>query len=253
VRSMVAAAKRRGASKIVVVGTHAFRAARNGRAVARRISRGAGVDVRVLSMREEAELAFLTAAAKFDRPRAVTFLIDIGGGSVEFVVARRGRVVAAKSAPLGALILTERHVHSDPVDRSEYAAMRREIDRAVARMTAPWQHVARAAAFVATGGAATTALDMARHSHRAVPASASLHLGDLRSLEVACLARTVRERRRLPGLPADRAEIMPAGLAVVISFMTHTRKRVVRVVGGGIREGLILRMSETTRNARARG
>jgi exopolyphosphatase/guanosine-5'-triphosphate,3'-diphosphate pyrophosphatase len=83
-----------------------------------------------------------------------------------------------------------------------------------------------------------------------------LRLGELRALQARCVKRTLSERRRLPGLPADRADIIPAGLAVLLSFMEHARKRVVRVGAGGVRDGLILTMlreaTETPGSARSR-
>ncbi len=246
VRDLARAATRRGASRIVAVGTYAFRAARNGEEAARRIARVAGIDVRILRGREEAEMSFASARARLARPRATTVLIDVGGGSTEFVVAQGGRVLTARSLPLGALRLTERHLRRDPIDRDEFHRLQREVEAAVCRVTRPVARIARTADLIASGGSATTAVDMVRGTARGktgIRATARLHLGDLRRLESACLSRTIAERKRMPGLPPDRADIVPAGIAVVIAFMTALRKRVVTVSGGGVREGVILRMA----------
>lgn len=241
VRSLAATARRHGAARIIAVGTYALRAATNGADVARRIGRAAGSDVTVLDGREEARLSFLSARSRLGHPRPVTFLMDIGGGSAQFVAARGTAIIAAQSLPLGALRLTERHLRHDPIHPAEYQNMRREIDRAVSRVTAPFARLAPRAAFVAVGGSATTALAMARGSTR-TRRDGKLRLSDLRRLEHACLTRTIAQRRLLPGLPPDRADIIPAGIAVMLACMTVWRKRVVHVTGGGVREGAILAM-----------
>ncbi|HEU4366288.1 MAG TPA: hypothetical protein VFT13_12580, partial [Candidatus Krumholzibacteria bacterium] len=88
VKSLAAEARRHGAARILAVGTYALRTARNGARVAREIERAAGLEVRVLTGREEARLAFLSARSRLARPHSVTFMVDIGGGSAQFVAAR---------------------------------------------------------------------------------------------------------------------------------------------------------------------
>ncbi len=241
VASLAADARRHGAKRVVAVGTWAFRVADNGREVARRISLVSRVPVRVLSGPEEARCAFLSARAYGGRARPASFLLDIGGGSAQFIVARGERVVSTRSLPLGALHLTERYLHQDPIDPAEHARMRAEIDRTVARAVAPHANLAPRASFLAVGGSAVTALAMARPGRPPSPRGV-LKRSDLRRVEAVCLARTIAQRKRLPGLSPDRADIIPAGLAVVLAFMTATGKRVAHVSAGGVREGVILAM-----------
>jgi exopolyphosphatase/guanosine-5'-triphosphate,3'-diphosphate pyrophosphatase len=242
VRALGTLARSHGADVVVAVGTYAFRSAKNGRAVAREMARRTGVPIRVLTGREEATLAYLSALALVERPQRVTFLIDVGGGSTEFVVARRGRIASARSLPLGALRLTERRVHSDPITARERRALEREIDTAVTRAVHSFRRVRPSDAdFVASGGSVTTALAMLAPRRRASRSTAArISRRDLATLADACYARTLAQRKRLPGLPADRADIIPAGLSVVLAFMRQTRKRTLIVSGGGIREGAIL-------------
>lgn len=76
--------------------------------------------------------------------------------------------------------------------------------------------------------------------------SGTITVSGLRALEQRCRAASTATRRRMPGLPADRADIIPAGLAVVLAFARAARKRVVHVSGGGIREGVVLAMLRGT-------
>lgn len=240
VKALSLLARAHGASVIIGVGTYAFRQAANGDAVARRIARQSGVPVRVLTGREEAMLAHLSVLSRLDRPKPYTFVIDVGGGSVEFVAAHRGRIVSARSLPLGALRLTERHVHSDPIAPRERRALERQIDTAVARVLAPFRRIPPSQIdLVASGGSVTTALAMLAPRARRAP-NARVSRGDLMALADLCFARTLAQRKRLPGLPADRADIIPAGLAVVNALLSQSGKRILTVNDGGLREGVLI-------------
>ncbi len=248
VHTLSTLARSHGAEVVVAVGTYAFRTASNGDVVARRIARRAGVPLRVLSGREEAMLAYLSVLTRLSRPKAYTFLIDVGGGSTEFVAARSGRLVRARSLPLGALRLTERRLHSDPIAPAERRALEREVDAAVSRVVAPFRRVpASRIDLVASGGSATTAVAMLSPRARRTPTT-RLSRRRVQVLADACFARTIAQRKRLRGLPADRADIMPAGLAVVLAFMRHAGKRTLVVSDGGIREGVLIAIDAELRS-----
>lgn len=243
VAALAKTAREHGSGTIVAVGTYALRTAANGEAVAKRIARDAGVPVRILTGEEEASLSYVSALLHIPNPKPNTFVLDLGGGSVEFIAARRGRVVEAKSLPLGALRLTERHLHSDPPSAAERRALEREVNAAIERLTARFRRVQPGSAdFVACGGTATTAVTML--GRRAYGAQATVRVSELQELTERCFALTVAQRKRMPGLPADRADIIPAGLVVVLAFARAVRKRSIVVSDGGVREGVLLAIDD---------
>ena len=67
-----------------------------------------------------------------------------------------------------------------------------------------------------------------------------IRIGDVRRLEAQCLALPLDKRKRLPGIEPDRADIIPAGLAVVLAFMEAAGKRVVTLNPGGVRDGVLI-------------
>ena len=253
VRRMAGEARARGAHEVLAIGTFALRRATNGRRVARAIARTAGVEVRVLSGVAEARCSLAAVRARLDRPRPWLIVVDIGGGSTELIVARGTTVHTVRSLPIGALRLTERHLHTDPIAPGEHAAMMREINDTVARVFARIPRIPPASSqLVAVGGSATTALRMIRGVAIGFYAGGLVTRAELRGLETRCLELDLAGRRRLPGLPADRADIIPAGLAVLIAFARRTRKRSLIVSEGGVREGVILARSEPRARDRAR-
>jgi exopolyphosphatase/guanosine-5'-triphosphate,3'-diphosphate pyrophosphatase len=232
-------AKTHRAESIFAFSTFALRRAKNASAVVKTIERKTGVRVRILTGREEAWYAYLSAARGLERPKPCTMVIDVGGGSTECVLAESGEVVSARSFAMGALHLTETYLHSDPVLDAEYVALTRRVRSVVSRAVSslPGLEPSRVD-MVVSGGTATTASAMARGRR-----AGTLRLGELRELESTCLRLSVAERRRIRGLPADRADIILAGLSIVRTFMEAVGKRVVRVNDGGVREGALIHLS----------
>jgi exopolyphosphatase/guanosine-5'-triphosphate,3'-diphosphate pyrophosphatase len=235
-------ARREGASHTFAFSTFALRKAVNARETLARIARETGMSVRVISGREEARFAYLSARARLVRPRPGTLMLDIGGGSLELALSLSGSVVRASSLPLGALLLTERFISTDPIDPAEYAALGRHANRHLSRWfkASPVPHPGRLDV-VASGGSITTLSDMTHPTGRS---SGRISDHELHRLESRCLALTIAGRKRIRGLPSDRADIIPAGIAVVRTVLRLSRKRVVTVNEGGVREGVLIHLSE---------
>lgn len=225
--------------------TFALRSASNADGAVRAIRRRTGLDVRILGGREEARFAYLSARRILARAKPLTMVVDVGGGSTECVLARAGAVVAARSLPLGALHLTEAYLGSDPVTTEEYDAMVRRIGAVIRPLFRRFPDLAPPSLdLVVSGGSATTAADMALSIAPGRESGERVTLAQLRELEHACRTRTVAERRHLPGLPPDRADIILAGIAIVLAFMEGARKRVLRVNAGGVREGVLIHLAK---------
>lgn len=251
VAELASQARAHGAVDVVAVGTYAFRAARNGHAVAESIGRRAGVRVRILSGAGEARYVLDSVHARIRRPRPYVMVVDIGGGSAQLIVARRARTLLARSAPLGAVVLTERFILNDPIEPAEYHRMCKYIDTVVTRMSARLPRLDPATLdLVASGGAATTAAAMAGKPRQKT--GATVTIATLETLEAMCLAATTDERRGFAGMQPDRADIMPAGLAVLIAFARRAGKRSVKIFEGGWREGIILELAQKAHRSRPR-
>src|SRR5512133_1669858 len=107
-------ALRRGCEKIVAVATSAVREAENGGDFIERARREAGVNVRVVSAKEEARLIYVGVRHAMDFAGGPHLIIDLGGGSVEFIVADGKQPLLLESRKVGAARMTAKFVHSDP-------------------------------------------------------------------------------------------------------------------------------------------
>ncbi len=103
--------------------TSAVREASNGGAFAERLRWDFDLDARVLSGDEEAELTFLGAMSGRPAPTEPTVVIDIGGGSTEFVLGSGHTAGFHVSLPAGVVRMSERHIHSDPPDPTELQSL----------------------------------------------------------------------------------------------------------------------------------
>ncbi len=248
-------AERRLCDRLFAFSTFALRRASNASSVVRRLERALGCRVKILTGRQEARFAYLSAHRRLGLEKPNTVLIDIGGGSTELVFARWGRIVHARSLPLGALHLTERFIRTDPIEAVDFAALQRHVDQVTGNAfaaTGIGRLEASRTDLVASGGSVATASLMLFASRPresrggADPRGTAnmdtgLRLGsaDVAMLLERCVTMPLRERKRIAGLEPSRADIIPAGLAIVLSCMRHAGKRVLYPNPGGVREGVL--------------
>jgi exopolyphosphatase/guanosine-5'-triphosphate,3'-diphosphate pyrophosphatase len=207
--------ERLGASPVLVVATSAVRDASNGGEFLGAIEQQFGFKVRLLSGSEEALLAFRGATLGRSLMRSV-LVVDIGGGSTELVLGDAGGPSFHLSLDIGAVRLTERHLHSDPPSPAELdncaAAVR---DLLIERIPAGVRHAPTTA--IGNAGTITTiaALDQSLpeydrdrvHGYMVTRRAVHEQLTRLAALPLS-------ERRQVPALEPDRAPVIVAGAIV---------------------------------------
>ena len=244
---MATLARQMGAGRIEAVATSAVRDAANADAFLARVRREAKLDVRVLNGEDEARLCFRSALAHFDLGQGRTVVIDIGGGSLELALSAEGIVEHLASLPVGAIRMTERFL-SEPVTRKQVKGLRRaarEMIRGDVRAR-DW----RGARVIGSGGTFTNlaGIHLARHG---VAMARSVHGAvipreELEHVLDTLVSMTADERRAVPGLNPERADIIIAGLAVAGEVMARVDARDLLVSRYGIREGLLLETARVT-------
>jgi exopolyphosphatase / guanosine-5'-triphosphate,3'-diphosphate pyrophosphatase len=212
---------RLGTERTVAVATSAMRDAENGPDFRDEIQRRFDLDARTISGDEEARLTFLGATAGRD-VGAETLVIDIGGGSTEYVVGRPGAGPDFHvSTRMGSVRHTERHLHGDPPTQAELAALAEDA-RAIVEADVPAELRERVGAGIAVAGTATSlaAIDQELdpydpervHGYRLSQPSCERLLARLAGL-------TVAERRAVAGLHPDRAPTIVAGAGILLESM----------------------------------
>lgn len=244
-----------GARVIRAVATHAVRDASNGGEFTRLVRDWSGIDIEIISGQEEARLAFESVAAAFDLSSIRAAVVDVGGGSSEIALCSSGVVEAVYTLPLGAVRLTERYGGADAVASRRFGKLQRDLERTLDRAIADLPF--KPDLVIATGGTANAlgnfalhrereALDAAGRAHDAPPPGAvqgyELKRPDLRRLMEALRELRNADRKAIPAISTERADIIVAGASVLRAIVRRLGAKRVRIHDGGIRDGLILGM-----------
>ncbi|MGW4595087.1 Ppx/GppA phosphatase family protein [Streptomyces sp. NPDC004457] len=239
--------KEHGAERLRFVATSASRDAENREEFVRGVLDILGVEPEVITGDQEAEFSFtgatkeLTGRGDLIRPYLV---VDIGGGSTEFVVGD-DHVRAARSVDVGCVRMTERHlVHggevSDPPTEEEIAAMRADIEAALdlAEQSVPLRD---AHTLVGLAGSVTTVSAIAQE----LPAYDSTRIHHsrvsrdrVREITERLLRSTHAERAAIPSLHPGRVDVIGAGALVLLALMERTGAEEVVVSEHDILDGI---------------
>jgi exopolyphosphatase/guanosine-5'-triphosphate,3'-diphosphate pyrophosphatase len=238
-----------GATKILTAATAALRDASDGANFIARVKARAGLDLDIISGKTEAQLAYLAAikGLKLDLTSKL-LIVDIGGGSTEFIRAQPGGEVEGVSLQMGSVRLTERIVHSDPPHAREAADLRITIDQALGSLR--WNFTPDT--MVGIAGTVTTvcavALGLAQYDAARVHGYPLAHSDVLRVLgQLGSVS--LEERKQLPGVQQGRADVIFAGAAILERVMAHFKLDRVIVSDQGVRWGLIWRELDTVAKA----
>lgn len=227
---------------VMAVGTSALRDAQNSAEVQARIQTELGLAVRVISGEEEAAYSFLAVRSGLHLPAREVLVIDIGGGSTEFIRGNDAGVLQAVSLNLGSVRLTEQFLHSDPVRGEECEKMIRVIDQELAGLVNQWQTHNSALTLVGIAGTFTTLAavekKLLRYSHSEVHGRA-LTVTEVRRQVELFRSRTIAARKAIPGLEPKRADVILAGACLIERIMSLIDAEQVVVSDQGVRYGLL--------------
>jgi exopolyphosphatase / guanosine-5'-triphosphate,3'-diphosphate pyrophosphatase len=211
-----------GIERVRMVATSASRDASNADDFRGMVRAVLGVDPEVISGDEEARLSF-TGAVNGLTADGPYLMVDIGGGSTEFVTGTSS-VEAAISMDIGCVRMTERHLRSDPPTAEEIAAAEKDIAAAVDTALAAVPGRA-ARTFVGLAGSVTTvaalAMDLPEYDASRIH-HARIALADVQRVTADLLAATVAERRRLPVMHPGRADVIGAGALILRTIMERS-------------------------------
>jgi exopolyphosphatase/guanosine-5'-triphosphate,3'-diphosphate pyrophosphatase len=232
-----------GVTDLRAAATSAVREAENGHLFRREAWRRHRVQVEVISSEEEARLAFQSATRRFNLEGRSVAVADIGGGSLEVVLSAGSIVDQVHSLPLGAVRLTERYVKSDPLRKKHWKALRKAIDASLSREIGRPPFTVEV--MVGSGGTFTAlgaVLRVEREGQEGTPHGYAITRAEVERLLAWLLEIPEAQRKDVPGIPPQRADIIVAGVAVVARLARYLDCRQILVNDGGVRDGLLLSM-----------
>ncbi|MHC1699059.1 MAG: HD domain-containing protein [Geobacteraceae bacterium] len=230
-----------GVVYVEAVATSAVRRASNSEEFIRSVAERTGIRVVVIPGEEEARLVSLSVLHNFEMEGVRYGMIDIGGGSLEIVTALGNKVEEYYSLELGAVTLTEKFLHHDPILDVELQKLAKHVRNSLKDVLEGED--AKARCLVASGGTITSIAAMtvaARGETYDSVHGYEILRSDIVHLLAMLARKSVKERKAIPGLNPDRADIIVAGVAVIEELMKFFGANILRVNERGIREGLIL-------------
>lgn len=237
--------------RVVAVATAAVRDAANRERLVGALRREEGVRVRVLSGAQEARLGAL--AALWGLPVENALVADLGGASLQLTQVRGGRIARTASVPLGVVRMTRRLVRHDPPTPRELRALRAEVRRALLQALLPTRWGDE---LIGLGGTVRALASIHLRAHprpRALRHGLRLRQSDVAAIRARLAALPERQRRRIPGLKAERVDTVLAGAIVIEEAMALGGYATLTVSTRGVRDGLLLRATfDAARNAERR-
>lgn len=237
-----------GADALTVAGTSAARDAANASDFGDMVLNIFGVSPRVISGEEEARLSY--AGATYDLPETrqarealkPVLVVDIGGGSTEFVLGRGSDLLYQRSVDVGCVRMSERFLVSDPPAVEEIAAMRAEIARVLEPVFAGLRGES-IDLLVGLAGTVTTLSGMRlglREYDGEVVHGSQLARDDVLYMFREMAGRGLEERRVYMGLEPERADVILGGTAVLENILLGLGKENLLVSEKDILDGMVI-------------
>ena len=196
----------------------------------------------ILSDRDEAERTLLGVENGLTVVPDTMLVIDIGGGSTEFILKELGEPFCYVSTPLGVVKLTEEYLRTAPPSVDDQRRLTRNIESVLRGV---WMNLKpkNRPCVIGTAGTATTLAAMELGMKAYDPARAQNHrmtLGQTDSWYHRLASSTLSERLRIDGLERGREDLIVAGVAVLVAFLRQTGIQEWMVSDYGLREGLLV-------------
>jgi exopolyphosphatase/guanosine-5'-triphosphate,3'-diphosphate pyrophosphatase len=230
--------------EFVAVATSAMREASNQTMILHLLRQEAQIDVRVISGQEEARLIYLGVASGHHLEDRQAFFIDIGGGSTEIAVGSDRTYQYLNSFRLGAIRLSNLYLPRDdtgPVKPDQYRRLQHHIRDAIIHGAKK----VRALRPVTAVGSSGTIMNLAEIAAKIRHADGGgdetrLSVKDLQKVIGLLCSLPLDQRRKVPGMNPERADIIIAGAAILEAFMKETGLDTISVSGRSLQDGLLV-------------
>ena len=219
-KEFVDKAKKENCEYIYAMGTSALRDSKNKEEFLALARKEANIEVEIISGKDEANLGFLGVLQGLEEKDNI-LVIDIGGGSTEFIIGNNEGIVFSKSEDIGALRMTEKFLTLDPIDEIEFTNMENFINNSIEDTIS---HIKNntISKLVGIGGTITTLSAM--NQELEVYDMEKIHnskicIKELENILQKIKKMTINDKRRLKGLQPKRADIITAGVGILDIIM----------------------------------
>lgn len=247
----VSFARAREASHILITATSAVREATNKDYFLAKVQELTGITVEVLSGIEEARLIALAVTSAMNISGRRALIVDIGGGSTEFIVTEGAKAIFLNSMRLGAVRLAESQKLSDPVKKKELARLKKQLSVTLVHTSQEILDLGYDI-LIGTSGTILNLVGLAAQSKEVSSSpekgfsrfSKQCTLSDLKDINDKLAKMPLKERMRFPGLDPKRADIIIAGGQLLEAILTRVKAKEIITCDWSLREGVLLNFIE---------
>jgi len=226
--------------RVRAVATSVVREASNKFDFLKRVENETGIGVEVISWEEEARLTALGVLNSVEVPTKYGLILDIGGGSTEYTLVERSKILRLKSTSLGVVHLTERYLRDDPPSELDIKLLSLEVEKVISDELT-WTSFDDPITLIATAGTPTTLAAMELELKQYDPDLVNgfiLKKHAVLNILKKLLKLPAEERLKIPGLQKGREDIILSGIVILFKTMEKFSKDKVLVSDGGLLEGV---------------
>ena len=234
--------------KVQALGTSALRTATNGGAVIRAIKEKTGIEVQIISGEQEAEYIYYGVRAAMDLGTSPALIVDIGGGSVEFIVADRTQIHWKASYPIGAQRMLERYHRHDPILLKECDALQAHYIESLAPLQKAMSDF-RPNVLVGSSGTFDTLSEIYcrrnqlpfRSEHPETP----LTVEAFREIHAELVSKDRSDRMNIPGMIEMRVDMIVVASFLIQYLVDQYSFQKIRVSSFSLKEGVLAKIMNT--------
>jgi exopolyphosphatase/guanosine-5'-triphosphate,3'-diphosphate pyrophosphatase len=226
--------------RIIGVGTMVLREATNSEEFLQKVYLECGIAVEVVSHEREARLSYQAAVSAIQAENANNMVVDIGGGSTEFIWGSDQNIESIVSLNLGVVQLTERFLVSDPVKNSEMRNAIKNIQNSLLENRITQRKPDQ---IIGIGGTITTMIAIKYGMQEYIPErihGAKLDIKDVKAQIGIFKLKTVEERKKIAGLQPERADVILAGALIVYTILRSLKVNSLTGSNRGLRCAILL-------------
>ncbi|HSE39961.1 MAG TPA: Ppx/GppA phosphatase family protein [Acidobacteriota bacterium] len=226
--------------QIICTATSAVRESSNGREFVKMVKAQTGIDIRILSGTEEARMIMLAVRDVVDLKNQRALVVDIGGGSMELIVADARNIFLATSIKAGVIRLTERFMKSDTPSSKDLKALKKWLDKKLNPLSRTIQDL-RPQIAVGTSGTMLALGELIKQNIKTKKAKDRdvMTIEEVEEINEILQNSTLQERLKMPGMDPKRADQIVAGGLLIEMMMEKCRVNEIQLCDRALREGLI--------------
>ena len=229
-----------GVKKVNAFGTAALRTASNGPLLIQKIKEDSGIEVKLNPGEEEARLIHLGVIQAVPLHNENGLIMDIGGGSVEFIIANNSGVIWAQSFPIGVSVLFNEFHNSDPISKDEI----KNIEKYLESQLQPLFEALKTNPTPLLIGASGTfdVLDVLLSKKRISTVHSIVEVDDFFPLYNQLMKSTLPERLSMEKVPDNRAEMIIVALILINLILEKANIKRIAVSAYAMKEGILQEM-----------